>query len=77
MFPLSCGVDIGYRALLQRDSAASAGPATLRERASTDVPSRASTGVYVDDIVVKTPRADDLVATLSATFVNLKKSTPN
>ena len=29
--------------------------------------------VYVDDIVVKTPRADDLVATLSATFTNLKR----
>ena len=29
--------------------------------------------VYVDDIVVKTPRADDLVATLSATFANLKR----
>ena len=29
--------------------------------------------VYVDDIVVKTPCVDDLVATLSATFANLKR----
>ena len=29
--------------------------------------------VYVDDIVVKTPCADNLVATLSATFANLKR----
>jgi len=36
-------------------------------------PPRATVAVYVDDIVVKTPRADDLVATLSATFANLKR----
>ena len=36
-------------------------------------PPRATVAVYVDDIVVKTPRADDLVATLSATFPNLKR----
>ena len=29
--------------------------------------------VYVDVIVVKTPRVDDLVATLSITFANLKR----
>ena len=34
---------------------------------------RATVAVYVDDIIVKTPRADDLVATLSATFANLKR----
>jgi len=34
---------------------------------------RATVAVYVDDIVVKTPRADDLVTTLSATFSNLKR----
>ena len=34
---------------------------------------RATVAVYVDDIVVKTPRADDLVATLSTTFANLKR----
>ena len=37
-----------------------------------DLP-RATVAVYVDDIVVKTPRADDLVATLSTTFANLKR----
>ena len=31
-------------------------------------PPQATVAVYVDDTVVKTPRADDLVATLSATF---------
>ena len=36
-------------------------------------PPRATVAVYVDDIVVKTPRADDLVTTLSATFANLKR----
>ena len=36
-------------------------------------PPRATVAVYVDDIVVKTPRADDLVATLSATVANLKR----
>ena len=36
-------------------------------------PPRATVAVYVDDIVVKTPHADDLVATLSATFANLKR----
>ena len=36
-------------------------------------PPRATVAVYIDDIVVKTPRADDLVATLSATFANLKR----
>ena len=36
-------------------------------------PPQATIAVYVDDIVVKTPRADDLVATLSATFANLKR----
>ena len=36
-------------------------------------PPRATVAVYIDDIVVKTPRADDLVATLSATFTNLKR----
>ena len=34
---------------------------------------RATVAVYVDDIVVKTPRADDLVATLSATLANLRR----
>ena len=34
---------------------------------------RATVAVYVDDIVVKTPRADDLAATLSATFANFKR----
>jgi hypothetical protein len=29
--------------------------------------------VYVNDIIVKTLRADDLVATLSAMFANLKR----
>ena len=38
----------------------------------SDLP-RATVAVYVDDIVVKTPRANDLVATLSATFTNLKR----
>ncbi|XP_039787168.1 uncharacterized protein LOC120653506 [Panicum virgatum] len=37
-----------------------------------DLP-RATVAVYVDDIVVKTPHADDLVASLSATFANLKR----
>ena len=36
-------------------------------------PPRATVAVYVDDIVVKTPCADDLVATLSTTFANLKR----
>ena len=36
-------------------------------------PPRATVAVYVDDIIVKTPRADDLVATLNATFANLKR----
>jgi hypothetical protein len=36
-------------------------------------PPRATVAVYVDDIVVKTPRANDLVATLSTTFANLKR----
>ena len=36
-------------------------------------PPRATVAVYVDDIVVKTSRADDLVATLSTTFANLKR----
>ena len=34
---------------------------------------RATVAVYVDDIVVKTPCAVDLVATLSAMFTNLKR----
>ena len=33
----------------------------------------ATVAVYIDDIVIKTPRANDLVATLSATFTNLKR----
>ena len=36
-------------------------------------PPQATVAVYVDDIVIKTPRADDLIATLSATFANLKR----
>ena len=36
-------------------------------------PPRAAVAVYVDDIIVKTPRADDLVTTLSAKFANLKR----
>jgi len=36
-------------------------------------PPRAMVAVYVDDIVVKTPRADDPVTTLSATFANLRR----
>jgi len=36
-------------------------------------PPRATVAVYVDDIIVKTPCADDLVATLRATFANLKR----
>jgi hypothetical protein len=36
-------------------------------------PPWATVAVYVDDIVVKTPRAGDLVATLSATFPNLRR----
>ena len=36
-------------------------------------PPRATVAVYVDDIVIKTPRADDLVASLSAMFTNLKR----
>jgi len=35
-------------------------------------PPRSTVAVYVDDIVVKTPLEDDLVATLSATFTNLR-----
>ena len=34
---------------------------------------RATVAVYVDNIVVKTPHAGDLVATLSAMFTNLKR----
>ena len=45
-------------------------PSTDLDRAD---PPRATVAVYVDDIVVKTPHADDLVATLSATFANLKR----
>ena len=37
-------------------------------------PPRATVVVYIDDIVVKTPRANDLFATLSATFANLRRS---
>ena len=37
-------------------------------------PPRATVAVYVDDIVVKTPHADNLVATLITTFANLKRS---
>ncbi|XP_039811637.1 uncharacterized protein K02A2.6-like [Panicum virgatum] len=36
-------------------------------------PPQATVAVYVDDIVVKTPRAGDLVATLTATFANLRR----
>ena len=36
-------------------------------------PPQATVAVYVDDTVVKTPRADDLVVTLSARFANLKR----
>ena len=36
-------------------------------------PPRATVAVYIDDIVVKTPRADDLVTILSTTFANLKR----
>ena len=36
-------------------------------------PPRATVAVYVDDIVVKMPHADDLVATLSTTLANLKR----
>ena len=36
-------------------------------------PPQATVAVYVDDIVVKTPRADDLVTILSTTFTNLKR----
>ena len=36
-------------------------------------PPRAKVVVHVDDIVVKTPCVDDLVATLSTTFANLKR----
>ena len=36
-------------------------------------PPRVTVAVYVDDIVVKTPRADDLVSTLSTTFADLKR----
>ena len=36
-------------------------------------PPRATVAVYVDDIVIKTQRVDDLVATLSTTFANLKR----
>ena len=45
-------------------------PSTTPDR--VDLP-RATVAVYVDDTVVKTPRANDLVATLSATFANLKR----
>ena len=45
-------------------------PPTDPDRAD---PPRATIAVYIDDIVIKTPRADDLVATLSATFANLKR----
>jgi len=45
-------------------------PPTDPDRAD---PPRATVAVYIDDIVVKTPCADDLVATLSATFANLKR----
>ena len=38
----------------------------------TDSP-RATVAVYVDDIIVKTPHKDDLIATLSTTFANLKR----
>ena len=40
-------------------------------------PPRATVAVYVDDIVVKMPHADDLVATLSATFKISSGSTSN
>ena len=36
-------------------------------------PPRATVAVYVDDIVIKTPRADNSFSTLSATFANLKR----
>ena len=36
-------------------------------------PPRTTVAVYVDDIVIKTPRTDDLVATLNATFAKLKR----
>ena len=36
-------------------------------------PPRATVAVYVDNIVVKTLRSDNLVATLSTTFANLKR----
>ena len=36
-------------------------------------PPRATVAVYVDDIVIKTLHTDDLVATLSTTFANLKR----
>ena len=36
-------------------------------------PPRAMVAVYVDDIVVKMPRADNLVTTLSTRFANLKR----
>ena len=62
MFPLSCGVDIGYRALLQRDSVASAGPVTLRKRASTDVASRVFVFLNVHRIIRK--RMEDTVVAL-------------
>jgi len=45
-------------------------PPTDPDRAD---PPRAMVAVYVDDIVIKTLCADDLVATLSATVVNLKR----
>jgi len=36
-------------------------------------PPRPTVAIYVDDIVMKTPCADDLVATLDATFANLRR----
>ena len=36
-------------------------------------PPRAMVAIYVDDIVVKTPCADDLVAILSTAFANLRR----
>ena len=45
-------------------------PPTDPDRAD---PPRTTVAVYVDDIVVKTPRADDLVASLRTTFANLKR----
>ena len=36
-------------------------------------PPRATVAVYVDDIIIKIPCTDDLVATLRTTFANLKR----